>query len=81
MDEVMKQTDADKKYALLQSRIATSFKKRKQIEEAVNSSQINPPRKRMKVITYDIDTAVFKWLQEKKSSECSSKLSFVVWTS
>ncbi|GBN27132.1 hypothetical protein AVEN_120327-1 [Araneus ventricosus] len=41
----MKQVDAAKKYGLSQSTIATFLKKRKQIEEIVNSNEINPQRK------------------------------------
>ncbi|GBM19593.1 RNA-binding protein fusilli [Araneus ventricosus] len=51
IDDGMKQVDAAKKYGLSQSTIATFLKKRGQIEEAVNSNEINPQRKRLKVST------------------------------
>ncbi|GBM03379.1 hypothetical protein AVEN_256919-1 [Araneus ventricosus] len=46
VDDGMKQVDAAKKYGLSQSKIANFLKKRKQIEEAANSNEINPQRKR-----------------------------------
>ncbi|GBM27771.1 hypothetical protein AVEN_25382-1 [Araneus ventricosus] len=45
IDDGWKQVDAAKKYGLSQSTIATFLKKRKQIEEIVNSNEINPQRK------------------------------------
>ncbi|GBL90946.1 hypothetical protein AVEN_28037-1 [Araneus ventricosus] len=55
----MKQVEAVKKYRLSQSTIATFLKKRAQIEEAVNSNEINPQRKRLKVtINENIDAAL-----------------------
>ncbi|GBN39490.1 hypothetical protein AVEN_142063-1 [Araneus ventricosus] len=55
----MKQIDAAKKYGLAQFAIATFLKKRKQIEEAVNSNEINPQRKLLKAATnVNIDAAV-----------------------
>ncbi|GBL91723.1 hypothetical protein AVEN_71365-1 [Araneus ventricosus] len=45
IDDGMKQVDAAIKCGLSQSTIATFLKKRKQIEEAVNSNEINPQRK------------------------------------
>ncbi|GBM16102.1 hypothetical protein AVEN_163136-1 [Araneus ventricosus] len=59
IDDGMKQVDAVKKYGLSQSMISNFLKKRKQIEEAVNSNEINPQRKRLKVaINENIDAAV-----------------------
>ncbi|GBL98770.1 hypothetical protein AVEN_8654-1 [Araneus ventricosus] len=51
IDNGMKQVDATKKYGLSQSTIATFLEKRKQIEEAVNSNEINHQRKRLKIAT------------------------------
>ncbi|GBN42582.1 hypothetical protein AVEN_131508-1 [Araneus ventricosus] len=45
------QVDAAKKYGLSQSTIVTFLKKRKQIKKSVNSNEINPQRKRLKVAT------------------------------
>ncbi|GBM24476.1 hypothetical protein AVEN_253998-1 [Araneus ventricosus] len=59
IDDGMKQVDAVKKYLLSQSKIANFLKKRKPVEEAVNSDEINPQRKRLKVATNEnIDAAV-----------------------
>ncbi|GBM87977.1 hypothetical protein AVEN_91931-1 [Araneus ventricosus] len=49
--------------------IATFIKKRKHIEEAVNSNEINPQRKRLKIATNkNIDAAVLKWFQEMRAA-------------
>ena len=57
----MKQTDAAKKYGLLQSTFMTFIKKRKQFEEVVNSSHINPQGKQIMIATNEnIDAAVLK---------------------
>ncbi|GBN74552.1 hypothetical protein AVEN_77897-1 [Araneus ventricosus] len=59
IDDGMKQIEAVKKYGVSQSTIASFLKKGKQIEEAVNSSEINPQRKRLKVATNkNIDSAM-----------------------
>ncbi|GBL90927.1 hypothetical protein AVEN_28024-1 [Araneus ventricosus] len=51
IDDGMKQVDVAKKYGLAESTIATFLKERKQIEEALNSNEINPQRKRLKIAT------------------------------
>ncbi|GBM48748.1 hypothetical protein AVEN_193442-1 [Araneus ventricosus] len=51
IDDGMKQVYVVDKYGLSQFMIATFLKKRKQIEEAVNTNEINPQRKRLKVAT------------------------------
>ncbi|GBN58037.1 hypothetical protein AVEN_80854-1 [Araneus ventricosus] len=59
IDDGMKQIEAVKKYEISQSTAASFLKKGKQIEEAVNFNEINPPRKRLKVATNEnIDAAV-----------------------
>ncbi|GBO45170.1 hypothetical protein AVEN_14701-1 [Araneus ventricosus] len=59
IDDEMKQIEAFKKYGLSQSTFASFLKKGNQIEEAVNSSEFNPQRKRLKVATIEnIDSAV-----------------------
>ncbi|GBM57877.1 hypothetical protein AVEN_247491-1 [Araneus ventricosus] len=59
----MQQVDAAKKYGLAQSMIATFLKKRKQIEEAVNSNEIYPRRKQLKAgKNENIDAAVYSIL-------------------
>lgn len=69
IDEGMKQIDAAKKHGLSQSTVATFLKKRKQIEDAVTSNEINPERKRLKVATNEnIDAAVLKWFQEMRAT-------------
>ncbi|GBN26189.1 hypothetical protein AVEN_110224-1 [Araneus ventricosus] len=50
MDDGMKQVNGAKKYGLSQSKSANFLKKRKQIEEAVHSNEINPQRKRQIVV-------------------------------
>ncbi|GBN50570.1 hypothetical protein AVEN_206124-1 [Araneus ventricosus] len=68
MEDGWKQVDPVKKYGLSQSTITTFLKKRKQIEEAVNSNEISPQRKRLKVATNENnDAAILKWLQELKA--------------
>ncbi|GBO36534.1 hypothetical protein AVEN_215874-1 [Araneus ventricosus] len=68
-DDGMKQVVAAKKYGLSQSAIATFLKKRKKIEEAVNSNEINTQRKRLKVATNkNIDAAVLKKFQEMRAA-------------
>ena len=42
IDEGMKQIDVAKKHGLLQSTVATFLKKKKQIEDAVTSNEVNP---------------------------------------
>ncbi|GBM49221.1 hypothetical protein AVEN_158193-1 [Araneus ventricosus] len=66
----MKHVDAVKKYGLSQSAIATFLKKRKQIEEAVNSNEINPQRKRQEVATNgNIDAVVYSILTNTEYKE------------
>ncbi|GBM27734.1 hypothetical protein AVEN_25353-1 [Araneus ventricosus] len=61
IDDGSKQVDSTKKYGLSQSRIANFLKKKKQIDEAVNSNEINPQRKRLKVATIEnIDAVILK---------------------
>ncbi|GBM37164.1 hypothetical protein AVEN_219055-1 [Araneus ventricosus] len=59
IDDGMKLIEAVKKYGLSQSTIASFLKKGKQIEESVNSTEINPQRKRLKFATNEnVDAAV-----------------------
>ncbi|GBN98481.1 hypothetical protein AVEN_14417-1 [Araneus ventricosus] len=59
IDDGMKQIEAVKKYGLSQTTIASFLKKGKQIEEAANSSEINPQRKRLIFATNEnIDSAI-----------------------
>ncbi|GBN95512.1 hypothetical protein AVEN_56859-1 [Araneus ventricosus] len=59
IDDGMKQIEAVKKYGLSQTTITSFLKKGKQIEEAANSSEINPQRKRLIFATNEnIDAAV-----------------------
>ncbi|GBM40963.1 hypothetical protein AVEN_250293-1 [Araneus ventricosus] len=51
-----------------------SFLKKRQIEEAVNSNEINSQRKRLKVATNEkIDAAVLKWFQKMRAANVSIK--------